>query len=128
MARPRNHAKHLHTAVNGLVGAMNGLLDTLGAAAPHLPPELRHPQRAPGKGNRKPRSAASRAAQGAKMRAYWAKRRAAKVGPKPGAKRAPKAAPRKAKGAWASMTPDQRAARIAKMQAGRTSVRAAAPS
>jgi hypothetical protein len=67
MPRPRVHPKPFHSAVDGLVGAMNGLLDTLGAAGPHLPVELRHPpgesapkKRGPGKGNPKLKAALKR--------------------------------------------------------------------
>ena len=89
MPRSRVHAKPFHSAVDGLVGAMNGLLDTLGAAGPHLPVEMRHPpgenaapkKRGPGKGNSKLKSALKRS--------------------------------------WASYTPKQRADRIRKMLAGR---------
>jgi len=48
------------------------------ATAP-TPPVTAAPVAVSKRGNRKPRSAASRAAQGAKMKAYWAKRRAAQT-------------------------------------------------
>jgi hypothetical protein len=43
--RPRTDPKHLHEAVKGLVSAMEGLLATLGATGPKLPPEMRHAPR-----------------------------------------------------------------------------------
>lgn len=140
MARPRNHQKHLHSAVEGLVASMNGLLDTLGAAGPHLPVEMRHApgetapkKRGPGKGNPKLKAA---------LKAYWAKMkgkaRASRIakmlkgrGLKPKgttpkkatAKRPASPKPANSKGgAWASMSREQRAERIAKMRAGRTQV------
>lgn len=131
---PRAAAAHhssVGQAVETLVHAITGLVGTIGAAVQSAHevgsgatdgkvavPEGR------GTGNRKSRSAASRAVQAAKMRAYWAKRKA-EEGPtkasatKPSAKRAARAKPRRPGGAWASMTPEQRAERIAKMRAGR---------
>lgn len=140
MARPRNNKKHLALAAEELLRSLARFIDLAGDAmegrratesasvgATRLTEagDAAKPKRGPGQGNRKPRSAASRAAQGAKMRAYWAKWRVTKGatdGPKTsGPKRTEMAEPsaRKTGSAWASMTPAQRAERVSKMQAGR---------
>lgn len=155
MPRPRAHHP-LHSAVDGLVGAMNGLLDTLGAAGPHLPVELRHApgvvptnkagfaatkQRGPGKGNPRLKNALKkswaaytpkeRAERLRKMLAGRGLRPMSAAAGKPGAKRRAKSPAaihadkakqtrRKPGGGWAAMSPEQRAERVAKMQAGRS--------
>jgi hypothetical protein len=146
MPRPRT-SNPLRHAVDGLVGAMNGLLETLGAAGPKLPVEMRHApgeaagattpkQRGPGKGNPRLKAALKKS-----WGSYTPKQRAERVRkmlagrglkPKGVAKKATRAKPtgrqpaaRKAGGAWASMTPEQRAERVAKMRAGGALRRAA---
>ena len=77
MARPRNPSKHVRAAVDGLVGAMEGLLKTLGAGpigGVKFPPELKHPQRGPGKGNPRLKSALKRS-----WAAYTPKQRAERI-------------------------------------------------
>jgi hypothetical protein len=136
-------------AVEGLVHAITGLVDTLsgaaqearvvGKAAKDVKVAVVGKQRGPGKGNPKLKAALKR---------YWARMKGkarhsriakmlagrglkAKGAPKrtsvkkAKAKRAssvkPAALP-KASSGWASMSPEQKAARIARMQAGRAKV------
>jgi hypothetical protein len=127
MPRARNHA--LYSAVDGLVGAMNGLLATLGASGPKLPPEMKHAPgakpgtpktRGPGKGNARLKSALKRswAAYTPAQRKERIRRMLAGRGLEPKGAITKKAAKSKG-GAWASMTPEQRAERMAKMRTGR---------
>ncbi len=89
MARPRNNAKHLHLAVEGLVTAINHLLGSIEAALPQgggagtsvAAGGKPKGQRGPGKNNPKLKAAI--------------------------------------KASWARMTPAERKARIRRMLAGR---------
>lgn len=144
--RPRNHAKHLHAAVAGLVREVGNMLRAVQGAAVSAAPAAASPrepgQRGAGKNNQRLKAALKKswAAYSPKQRAERirrmlagrglkpkgaAKRKVTKRSPRRAAtrsapKRVPKVARPKSGGGWASMTPDQRAARIAKMQAGRT--------
>lgn len=155
--RPRNDAKHLHAAVNGLVSAVESLVAAM-ERQPQRAVQLAVAPRKRGKLASAVKSSwanytpAQRAARIAAMKAGHAKRKralaqkgvakvAGKVATKAPSQRAsaarhapaarkpstgltPKmaAAPKPAsrKNAWASMSPEQRAERIARMRAGRS--------
>ena len=117
---------HVDDRVATLVGGLQGVVEADGIPAAR---DVAAPAPASVKGTgRRPRSAASRALQAAKMKAYWAKRKAGKGSkaavsktkraPRTAAKRGPKKGNAKLKSAWAKYTPAQRAARIAAMRAG----------
>jgi hypothetical protein len=82
-------ARTVDAQMNGLVA---GISKGVGGAAPT---KVVAPKMAPeaGRGNRKPRSAASRAAQSRKMKAYWAAKRKAAASQSKGGKAKKKAAP-----------------------------------
>ena len=98
--RPRNHGKHVARAVDGLVGAMQGLLKSLGAipigGSPDLSPEFKQP-----------RSGVAAAKVDGR----------AKGGPGPGKANPVHIAAQRA--TWSSYTPAQRKARVAAMLKGR---------
>lgn len=106
MARPRNHAKHIASAVEGLVHSITSLLSSLTSAVAGRPesktaPASRTPgQRGPGKGN--PKLKAAIKAAWARMTPAERKARVARMlagrglKPKKAAKKAARKAPRKA--------------------------------
>ena len=112
--------------VASLVGGLQSVVEANGVPAAA---EVAAPAPTTGK---RTRSAASRAAQAAKMRAYWKQRKAgkgakaaaptAKRGSRTAGQRGPGKGNTKLKSAvkasWANYTPAQRAARIAAMKAG----------
>jgi hypothetical protein len=136
---PRNvassRASTVAHAVEGLVHAITGLVDSVTGSAQGVGTAakgLKAAVRGPGKGNPKLKSALKKswANYTPKQRADRVRKMLAGRGLEPkGARkanaapaRAPKAkrAPKAAKGgAWASMTPEERAERVAKMRAGR---------
>jgi|GEM_PF-2716253 len=142
----------LAKAIDGLVGKLGSASQR--ATQPDATPR-KAGKRGPGRGNRKLKAAlksvwanytpAQRAARIAAMKAGHAKRKrrlGKDAAPKP-ARKAPKQAaskqvarkrpaptkpsPAPRKSAWAAMTPEQRAARVAKMQAGRAKAVGATP-
>jgi hypothetical protein len=124
--RPRNDAKHLRVATDALMRAVSSLADRIGAFGVEVN-NAKKPK--PGGGNARLASVwasytpKQRAARIAAMKAGHAKRKRRLAAGEAAKKAAPKKAapPRSAarKSAWASMTPEQRAERMAKMRAGR---------
>ena len=135
MARPKDHTKHVTSAVSDLLASVTRLLGTVGEAVRSSVGGKRGGKasrqgrlagsRGPGKGNSNLKSAlkASWARYTPRERAARIKKMLAARGLKPKVKKPPTArglALQKAiKASWAKMTPEQRAERIAKMQKGR---------
>lgn len=142
MPRPRNHAKHITSSINDLLKAVTALVGSVhGGVTSSAAVRSSAAEVGESAGRVKAAASAKSVKLRRALRAYWKrmkgkarqqriakmlKGRGITVAPKvrkarraPAGKRAVKARPKARANSWAKMTPEERAARIAKMQAGR---------